>query len=449
MLEKQNRIIIVDNSEDELQRLGKSFLEIGIGCRTFLYETDYDKEPLKNVRIAFFDINLTFGREFLSGEEKEEIIENHSSVLNDLAYAIEQFISIENGPYALIFWTKNKELIDAFIHYVRERKINIPNPIIISHIDKTLITDDNVDSLPQLVLDLLNSDEKINFLFDLENNAKKSGENTLNRIYEILPKNDSWGESRQLFEDLDIVLSKIAASTLGFEHAKENPKKAVYEGLIPILNYEFLNTQSNVNWKDIVAQLNNAQNCSGLVSPDINIQHKVNALYHIENYNEQTKDTRGCVIEIDKNNNELLASFGIKNYDSWFNDLIPIDTKAKRKNIRNNSKMIALEFSAACDYSNKKNRINKYILGVITDYFDIDTILCKKRMMESSYHIGGCCFQYNDTNNNIWLNLNYVFGTFENDKRFGNPLFIFKKEIMDMLGNKYASHISRIGITSI
>lgn len=448
MIEKQNKIIIVDNSVDELERLGKVFLEIGVGCRTFLYTTDYDAEPLKNVRIAFFDINLTLGKEFLSGEEKEEIIANHSAVLNDLAYAIEQFISIKNGPYALIFWTKNKELIDAFIQYINERKIAIPNPIIITHIDKTQITDDNIGTLPQLVLDLLNSNEKIKFLFDLENNAKKSGENTLNRIYDILPKNDPWGESQQLFEDLDKVLSKIAASTLGFGHAKENPKKAVYEGLLPILNYEFLNSESNINWNDIVAQLHQAQKHNDIVSPDINIQHKVNALYHIEEYNKQTKDTRGCIIEIDKNNPDLIASFGINNYDIWFNDLIPIDEKTIRKDVRGSSKMIALEFSAACDYSNKKNRINKYILGVVTDYFEIDTFLNKARRSESSYHIGGCCFQHNNTNYNIWLNLNYVFGTFENDERFGNPIFILKKEIMDMLGNKYASHISRIGITS-
>ena len=448
MIEKQNKIIIVDNSEDELERLGKVFLEIGVGCRTFLYSTDYDAEPLKNVRIAFFDINLTLGKEFLSGEEKDEIIANHSAVLNDLAYAIEQFISIENGPYALIFWTKNKELIDAFIQYVNERKIEIPNPIIITHIDKTQITDDNVGTLPQIVLDLLNSNEKIKFLFDLENNAKKSGENTLNRIYDILPKNDPWGESQQLFEDLDKVLSKIAASTLGFVHAKENTKKAVYEGLLPILNYEFLNSESNINWNDIVTQLHQAQKHNDIVSPDINIQHKVNALYHIEEYNKQTKDTRGCIIEIDKNNPDLIATFGINNYDTWFNDLIPIDDKTVRKAVRGSSKMIVIEFSAACDYSNKKNRINKYILGVVTDCFDIDTFLNKARRSESSYHMGGCCFQHNDTNYNIWLNLNYVFGTFENDERFGNPLFILKKEIMDMLGNKYASHISRIGITS-
>jgi hypothetical protein len=455
MIEKQNKIIIVDNSEDELERLGKAFLKIGVGCRTFLYETDYDAEPLKNVRIAFFDINLTLGKEFLSGEEKEEIIEHHSSVLNELAYAIEQFISIDNGPFALIFWTKNKELIDAFIQYVNERQINIPNPIIISHIDKTEINEGNIETLPQLVLDLLNSNEKIKFLFDLENNAKKSGENTLNRIYDILPKNDPWGESQQLFKDLDKVLSKIAASTLGFEHAKENPKKAVYEGLLPILNYEFLNNESNVNWNSIVNQLHNAQKYKELISPDINIQYKVNTLYHIEDYVNQSKDVRGSLIEINKDSEEILETLNIENISDWISSLLAIKDgnqpqKARKTEIIENSKLIAIELSAACDFSNKKSRINKYILGVLTSNLNnnIENDLNLKSRPESCYHLGGCCFHHDGNNYHIWLNLNYVFGAKPEDKRLGNTLFILKKEIMDMLGNKYASHISRIGITS-
>lgn len=455
MIEKQNKIIIVDNSEDELQRLGKAFLEIGVGCRTFLYETDYDEEPLKNVRIAFFDINLTLGKEFLSGEEKEEIIANHSAVLNDLAYAIEQFISIENGPYALIFWTKNKELIDAFIQYVNEREIPIPNPIIITQIDKTQITDDNVGNLPQIVLDLLNSNEKIKFLFDLEENCRKSGENTLNRIYDIIPKNDEWGKSEKFFEDLDKVLSKIAASTLGFENAKENPKKAVYEGLLPILNYEFLNSESNVNWNDIVNQLHVAQKYNEIVSPDINIQYKVNTLYHIEDFDNHTKDVRGSLIEIDKDSEVILNTFSIDNVKDWISKLLAIKDanaiqNARKTIILDNSKLIAIELSAACDFSNKKSRINKYILGVLTSNLNdnIETDLNLKSRPEACYHLGGCCFQYFGNNHHIFLNLNYVFGAKPDDNRLGDTLFILKKEIMDMLGNKYAGHISRIGITS-
>ncbi|HJY12000.1 MAG TPA: hypothetical protein VJ304_04385, partial [Flavobacterium sp.] len=376
MLEKQNKIIIVDNNTNQLEILGKSFFENGLGCRTFHYDLEYN-EPLRKVRIAFFDINLTEKAVDANYDTDDQILENNSAVFNDMAIAINQYISKDNGPYILIFWTANSRVVEAFKLYMRNPDrgfSDTASPILIDCIDKTPFIDENGEqiNLSDRVLQLLNSNEKIKFLFDFEENAKISGENTLDRLYDILPKNDVWGESEQLFGDLDKVLSKTASSTLGFEHAKENSKKAIYEGLLPILNYEFLNSESTVNWNEIAIQLHQAQKQNEIVSPDINIQHKVNGLYHIEDYNSQAKDTRGCVIEIDKTNKELVASFGIDNYDVWFNDLVPIDDKATRKAIRNSSKMIALEFSAACDYSNRKNRINKYILGTITDYFDLE-----------------------------------------------------------------------------
>jgi hypothetical protein len=451
MFEKKNKIIIVDNMQDELERLGKSFFKSGLGCRTFLYTTDYNEEPLKNVRLAFFDINLTSAKEILTDQDIEEVIANHTSVLNDIAFALQQFIHQDNGPYALIFWTKNKQLIEAIKIYIRDEDRgynNLPSPLFIGYLDKAEFNEGNIDLLSERVIELINSNEKIRFLFDLEENARIAGEKTLNRLYEILPKSDLWGESKNLFENLDRVLSKIAASTLGFKYAKESPGKAIYEGLMPIINYEFLNSQSNVVWEEIVTQLINATKPAEIVSPDDTIQHKVNSLYHIEKFTSQSKNTRGCVIKLNKDDKEVLESFNIPDFNIWFNDLIPIDNSSLRKNIRNSSVLVAIEFSAACDYSNQKNRINKYILGVLTENFDVKSAIVKERRIESSYHLGGCCFQYDNNSFNIWLNLNYVFGANHNDQRFHDPMFVLKKEIMDMLGNKYASHVSRIGITS-
>lgn len=460
MLEKQNKIIIVDNIPGQLEILGKSFFENGLGCRTFHYNLEYD-EPLEKVRIAFFDINLTEKAVDANYDTDDQILENNSAVFNDLAIAINQYISKNNGPYILIFWTANSRIVEAFKLYMRnpERGFgDTASPILIDCIDKTPFIDENGDqiNLSDRVLELLNSNEKIKFLFDFEENARISGENTLDRIYNILPKNDVWGESLQLFENLDKVLSKIASSTLGFEHAKENPKKAIYEGLLPILNYEFLNTEGNVTWNNIVNQLNQANRYNDIVSPDINIQYKVNSLYHIENFQNQSKDVRGSVIEVSKKNKRNLKTFGIDDIDNWISQLLAIKEANQAQQLRkteilNNSKLIAIELSSACDFSNKKPRINKYILGVLTSNLDdsIDRDLNLKSRPEASYHLGGCCFHHQNSNYHIWLNLNYVFGAKPDDYRLRNPLFILKKEIMDMLGNKYASHISRIGITSL
>ncbi|MHA3047777.1 hypothetical protein JSO59_010545 [Riemerella anatipestifer] len=451
MLTQKNKIIIVDNEESELYRLGKAFLNVGVGCKTILYDITHET-PFNHVRIAFFDINLTLAKEILSDQDIEEIKNNHTQVFNDLANAINQYIAISNGPYALIFWTKNQVLVNAFIKYVREREIEIANPILIGTLDKTLYNDDNLDNLITDLSTLLNSNEQIKFLFELEEACRKAGEKTLNKIHEISPKDTVFGESTTLFDNLDSIFSKIAVSSLGFEHAKENPKKGVYEGLVPILNYEFLNNESLINWDIVTDKLTKAKKHSDITIGEPSVQPNINSLYHIENsltglQNLQT--TRGAVFLLDKSNPELLHNFGIHNADRWFNDLIPINDSTKRRSLRGNSQLIAVEISAACDYSNKKSRINKYILGIIVDDFDTNQYLDKYRRSESSYHLGGCSFYLNGNPKQIWLNLNFVFSALPNDSRLANPTFILKKEIMDMLGNKYASHISRIGITSI
>ncbi|WP_222166439.1 hypothetical protein [Edaphocola aurantiacus] len=458
MLEKQNKIIIVDNIKEQLEILGKSFFENGLGCRTFLYDPTYD-EPLKNVRIAFFDINLTEIAVDTAYDSDEDILKHNSSVFNALADAINLYIAKDNGPYVLIFWTANKKVVNAFKLFMQDDERGFKDtasPILIESIDKAEYNiDGSGKNLAETVLEMLNADNRIKFLFDLEDNARIAGENTLNRLYSILPKSDKWGESIQVFENLDKVLSKIAASALGFQHAKENPKKAVYEGLMPVVNYEFLNSESSLDWNQIVKQLNGATKVGDLVSPDNEIQNKVNTFYHIEDFNGHSKDVRGCLLEIDKAVHATLDSFNIADIDVWITKLLAIKEgnathQARKTSILQNSKLIAVEISAACDYSNKKERINKYILGVLTSNLNsnIELDLNLKSRPEACYHLGGCSFNHNGSNYHIWLNLNYVFGAKPDDPRLGQPLFILKKEIMDMLGNKYASHISRIGITS-
>jgi hypothetical protein len=451
MFELQNRIIIVDDREDELDTLTKALLDNGIGCRPLLYDNTYN-EPLTKIRIAFFDINIGEKKVDDSGKTVEEFEKLNSGVYNDLAVAINQYIAPQNGPFALIFWTKNKKIIDGFIKYMQNPQrgfSNSPFPIFIGCIDKDeFIIANNENSLSQKLLEVLNQ-EPIKFLFDFENKASIAGEKTINKIYDILPKDTNWGQTTILFENLGKVLSKIAASTLGFAHSKENPSKAVYEGLIPILNNELTSIESDVNWNKLLNPLFTAASHDKIVSPDDLIQRKVNSIFHIEN-SDGNKDVRGSVIEIDKTNSVILQSLNIGNINAWFNEIIPFnsDKDVTKTQTRNNSTLIALEISAACDYSNRKDRINKYILGFVTPCINVKDDIAKQRRIESSYHVGGTNFHFIDTDFQIWLNFNFVFGTKTDDNRLGDTMFVLKKEIMDMIGNKYASHISRIGITS-
>src|SRR5258705_7945526 len=124
MFEPENKIIIVDDIQGHLDILSKPFHENGIGCKCFIYDVNYST-PLKNVRVAFFDIriNPTGG-----GSEGQR--------LNDIATAIKQYVHIDNGPFALIFWTSNKKEIDAIKKYIHERHTDCPKPFLVDFIDK-------------------------------------------------------------------------------------------------------------------------------------------------------------------------------------------------------------------------------------------------------------------------------------------------------------------------
>lgn len=447
MFKVSNKIIIVDDQQKELEILSQAFLDNGIGCRPLLYNNVYS-EPLSNIRIAFFDMNIGEKQVDDSGKTPEEVEKLNTGVYNDLAYALTQYIDRDNGPFALIFWTKNKKIIDGFISYMQNPERGYsesPFPIAISYIDKDeFISATNEKTLSEKLLEVLNI-EQIKFLFNFETKAIEAAEKTINKLYKIIPKDQKWGENTVLFDNLGKILSKIAASTLGFEHSKENPNKAVYEGLLPILNNELINFDSEVNWEEILEPLYSGK----IVSPDDLIQRKVNSIFHIE-ISKLAKDTRGAVILIDKTNLGHINSLNIEEINAWFGKLLSIkDGREELKSeIINNSKLIAIELSAACDYSNKKHRINKYILGALTPVIDVEKDINQKGRIESSYHLGGCGFNLGDENFQIWLNLNFVFGARFDDPRLGESLFTLKKEIMDMLGNKYASHVSRIGITS-
>ena len=57
MLTESNRIIMVDDHEEDLLKLSNVFYNKGIGCKKFIYDSFYSN-PLKGVRMLFLDINL-------------------------------------------------------------------------------------------------------------------------------------------------------------------------------------------------------------------------------------------------------------------------------------------------------------------------------------------------------------------------------------------------------
>jgi hypothetical protein len=438
MFKQENRIIIVDDNPSDLKTLSEPFLKNGIGCKCFKYSVDF-KTPLTGVRIAFFDIRIN-----PSGGGSD------SKHFNDIANAIQQYISKDNGPYALIFWTKNKVEIEGIKTHINDRFPKCPKPFFIDCIDK----DEFSTSGKKLTTKLkaLLGDETINALFEFEKISSDAASLTIKQLYDIVPKNDTWGESANFKENFSKVFSKVAVHSLGYEHAKKNPDKAVYEALVPMLNHEILSTKSSDIWSQQLTPLALSTKPKDVLNVAGFKNSELNSIFHIDNRGLST-DARGVVLKMNKTGKNIKNAFGLT-YSSWIKTFIPFNKEfgqnvadektAVINSLIKKSTLIAIEISAACDYQQNRDRLNKYLYGVKMDA--IETSLLNKQVPDSSMKIG--VFSIGDKEFEIWVNLNYVFGALPTDSRLGKPLFQFKKEMMDQIGNRYANHVSRIGVTS-
>jgi hypothetical protein len=398
MFKPENKIIIVDDIQEHLATLSKPFHDNGIGCKCFLYDVDYN-EPLKNVRIAFFDIRINPAGGGSKGQR-----------LNDIANAIKQYIHVDNGPFALIFWTSNKHEIDEIKQHINERHSDCPKPFLVDFIDK---------------------DE---FLHRPENLTSKT---------------------KEFKENFERVFSKIAVSSIGFTHAKSNPDGAIYEALLPILQYHFLKVSNTTSiWKNVLKTLTDANSRADI--PQINgfKESILNTIFHVDLSSNVHPITRGAVLEykffprnVSRYNYFAKLNEESENLFSKFIQFSEAATPQEKDDYISKSKWIAIEISSACDFSQNKARNNKYVLALFAPAIDLSKI-ATNRLGESVFWKDIPTLFYNNDDYCIWINFNFSFSDFETNTCIGEPLFLLKKELMDLIGNRYASHISRIGITS-
>lgn len=431
MFKESNRIILIDDNTSDLEQLSKVFHDNGIGCRTFHYDSFYDT-PLKGIKILFLDINL-------NGAQSDQ---QRNSTLRD---ALIHYVHEDNGPFVLVLWTNNTQWIDSFKDYAN-RSVDADLfkrfPYYLTNIDKNEFYD-NQKNLEEKIKSIFNN-TIVSTLFDFEESLSNSASKTISQIINIIPKGESWGDDKTFHDNLQKVFSTIAVQAAGYNNAKDNPDRAIKEAVIPILANDFVQ-DNHVVWGGVLKDLKSSTKQNDISFPKDFNEAQLNSLFHINN-SFVNKTDRGsvCPILFDLNTSAFKDKFGYDFID-WFSCTFPNVTKDQRTQ----SQLVCVEFSAACDYSQNKRRTNKYLLGEIMPSSSLERI-------EESKNKGDYLlllpykFEINDEEKIIAFNLNFTFTVDPSAIQYtlGEPLFCFKKEIMDLIGNKYANHISRIGITS-
>ena len=432
MFKESNRIVLIDDNASDLEQLSKVFYDNGIGCRTFLYDSFYNT-PLLGIKILFLDINL-------SGAQSDQ---QRNSTLRD---AIIHYVHEENGPFVLVLWTNNTQWIDSFKVYVNrsvDADLYKRFPYYFTNIDKNEFYDKQKD-LEEKIKSIFNN-SVVSTLFDFEESLSLSASKTISQIISIIPKGESWGDDKEFYENLQKVFSTIAVQTAGYNKAKENPDRAIKEAIIPILANAFVQEEHTI-WGEVLNNLKFSTNKSEIFFPKSFNEARLNSIFHI-NDNVANNYDRGavCPLLFDlKKTTAFNDKFGF-DFKDWFSCSFPDVTKEER----DQSQLVCVEFSAACDYSQNKRRTNKYLLGELLPVSSLEK-------MEKSQRKGDFLlllpykFDIQGKEQIIAFNLNFTFTIDPSaiTQTLGEPLFCFKKEMMDLIGSKYADHISRIGITT-
>ena len=177
------------------------------------------------------------------------------------------------------------------------------------------------------------------------------------------------------------------------------------------------------------------------------IAAKLNTIFHLD-YSAKEPDARGSVRKIvmnDVGNDELFKSIVGYNINDWINGVLLKNTKYQGKT----KELIAVEISAACDYSNMKKRTHQYLLGIIVPK-TIQQQVVSPLLGEAFFDLP-FGFMYDDEECHMFLHFNYLISEEENSavfKLLGKRLFSLKNEVMNMIGERHARHIARIGINS-
>ncbi len=438
MLPENNSIILVDDREEDLKRLSSIFGDRGIGCRSFQYDGfSFPEQPLQGVRMVFMDINLSN-----SGDR--------TSQFAVLVEALQKYVSIDNSYYVLIFWTTHTDDIDDFKAFVNRDGAaeSVPKPMLIVPLDKNQFVDEQ-NALEDKLTEIFN-DRLVKCLFSFDGSIQIAANKCLTDIVNLAPFSDNWGENAQFETNVRNLFTKIAIESAGLKPAKSNPDKAIKEVIAPSFLYD-LTELSQDTWKEFL-------NMEGRTDDELKNLHfaeeetgaMLNTILNIDPSTEVV-DSRGSVrkMRIDKDAKEFFKNAFAVTVEDFIKTKMVSMTDSK---FETEATVVAVEISAACDYSNDKPRLHRYIMGILAKRKDFQDHVSKRKTELLGNHIFIVPFDiiYDNEVYCLVFNLNYTFNEEKTDlfNKLGDKIFGFKSDFMNSISEHYAQHISRVGYAS-
>lgn len=313
------RAVAIDDDEDHLKHIREAAKCAGIACLPLHHPKDTDDQSLgdlnladAHIRVVICDLHLNPGTET-----------NDKQAINTVASLLLQLKIPDWTPYVFVLWTRYAEQLTALGAFFSER-ISAKNlPTLLVALDKTEYgigqnkEGSAVDS-KKLWSDLkerIHASRGLNLLLQWEKEILQSANEVVRDLIQLSRRTDNPGKyktSIDIDNEIDRVVSLVARSATSYLYAKDNPRAAVNEGLIPLLTDEIqhliVDDLSQRRWEAALTK----RTPKDLHPTDAEISFFGDAFF-VSRDTKTTGALRGAVIDDNwHSHNEFLNLFGKK-----------------------------------------------------------------------------------------------------------------------------------------
>lgn len=366
------RIIAVDDNIEHLKKLENAFDSLDGLCKCIEFATASEREkPFgSGVRVVFMDINL------MPGAGSTFSPRTGSPVAN----VLRKTVGRDNGPYALVTWTENVGLHEQLIEFLQTNLEPERQPCVSFCLSKSEYLEDPEglrgkieafhDDLPGLAM-----------LLDWEGAVTTAADRSVFQIAKLSGKHGS--EQGSAVAQL---VAAIASHSAGRDESAAYPFRSFTQGMSALLADQMDHAPRSPaieeSWKKAI----------GEATPQPlgdNQQAALNTFFNFERI-EQNDKTHGLGTVYKTSFAAISDLLKPRWKSSWeaitSGEFFPIvrekaNTEEARKAFAKKCDWRLIALGAACDHTNKKNRIFEAVLGVCVeeDAFENSGIFAKKK----------------------------------------------------------------------
>ncbi len=354
-----SRVIVVDDDENDALPILKAFAKKGIPTAFFdgsLSGLPLKRDRLLGVRLAILDMDLIGGG-----------VSNKSKAAA-LVKCLEKILNPNNGPYAVLAWTNNPDLLEVFENYVC-LAANFPKPIFSVMLTKAECRNKreklgNLEVISKKLDDKLMQVSPLMFLQAWEEKCFSAATQVTNTLSDLASGGaaelDEWRSlwKTQLLELMHAMSEEAVGKNLNNE--------SVFNGLFTSLNPLHADRMESIT-AELSASL--AKNSTEIIaaSTDCGIDRKarINSMLHLS-FENLKHFTAGNLYKFSSErkpkwmpNIQKLLEDVIQGKKGTKHTLTKIDEVSKA------SVPVLVEVSAACDHAQKNIRVTRFIFGLI------------------------------------------------------------------------------------